>query len=1244
MKRTLAAFLIGLMVLQLVGIFPISPVKATLPVGAVLLASDNFESGGIGSWIIQRGFNPWYPWGVSGDAFLNGKLRNDPASGYGGGGCIYWNDPNYVVLWDVPRLCEGSGTAVNFQLQFNFLESDSHHFEIWDLSGNILASFYLFNNGGTWNTQIVGYDPNGSQTAINPVVIGTGSYHEITLAVWRDYSGAGAGYVTLQIDSTTVTISGLDNGVGYMDGDTGGFILEDNGGHYALFYLDALKIYKFGAAPTGRAYTGLVDNGFEDNNTLGMWWSTLGAPDITLTQHHTGTLSVKTFYSEVISQGYNKRLNVDNLTDASLWRKVTATYGSAATYYTFYLSSSDFSSYENAAYLEPLSGTYDWTLYNLTTTLKADHPGHWIAAFEISRMSDNPLDIFIDDVNILGSPAPTPPAPTYDLAILDIDLLDGEADGRWVFVSPRQYTFFIDYTNGTAYTFELSFTTADNRVYAWSYNATDGEVINTAPNDGVSGAYISTNGTRAIFKLKFNLPVADSLNVTLYGRLTNNVTDTGWVAGHLFNVYNLGGYATISASGWAGRIYDIQTGKTTGDVFEIYAADTRTPWMIDSQTFGTSGSFLPFYYLADPIKELPTWRFLLTDPTNGFFELKADSVDPGIDLFPFSTFYDVFGGPSSLHIVSTAVGDYIPRADTAFRRKITTEIVNATYWILAADLTSYAKIRLAQNNLYTVGGWEASTLEIKGDVLAYRASNSSAVNLCNVTANEWLRVVQCVDVPNQLQRIEINQANGVDLADTGWVGVYQNVTYLDYFVFIAQDSGDPSAATDVYLDELTIHSDFDQDYGGLVKASMIYNKLTQWRQDFDFSIEEGREYTKAAYANFGFIELGLDYMINGQWVTNALWARVNVTDSNIQNKNNWVKYTVSWYQDDVLLRNDTLYGLFYGYSGADVGDSRKDATGLHWATWFNRANASTVAGGRVNMEFYGMSDKAAWWSIFSADWKPMLSDVDESTCYIRIVDTLGNPCTVKDVSLVRCWERIYRTDDSTFHYSIQNIREQNFQLAGITMEGIDTPPITKTQTPTMPGGFLSSALAAIFKNIIGRLGDGLLWGGLMVWSSFAGFIDVFASYFGAQGWFEYVLASVKLGMAAVATASGYVITINLWIWGLLMWGFGWFTSIIFWISLWLTMLNNAWAMATGTYYGTTDLVASFQLAQFALLLLVCLPLIIVDRMSSRGVFPVIDEIKTVVGAGQWAFDYLGGLIDGFVDLVFKLIEAIPVIE
>ena len=85
-------------------------------------------------------------------------------------------------------------------------------------------------------------------------------------------------------------------------------------------------------------------------------------------------------------------------------------------------------------------------------------------------------------------------------------------------------------------------------------------------------------------------------------------------------------------------------------------------------------------------------------------------------------------------------------------------------------------------------------------------------------------------------------------------------------------------------------------------------------------------------------------------------------------------------------------------------------------------------------------------------------------------------------------------------------------------------------------------------------------------------------------------------------------------------------------------------MLTGTYYTSTDFIGEFQIGQFVMLLLICLPLIIVDRMSSRGIFPVIDEIKTVIGAGQWVYSYLGSLIEAFIVLVFRLIESIPVIE
>lgn len=848
-------------------------------------------------------------------------------------------------------------------------------------------------------------------------------------------------------------------------------------------------------------------------------------------------------------------------------------------------------------------------------------------------------------VDLVSCQYDAPPDP-YPFGIGGGGLLDGDAGGNWVFVSPKTYTFYADY-EGNATIFGLYFEDQGVNAFEW-YNDEVTPTYNyiTSYKQGVSGAFIghsALNAThsRATWKLKFNLPIADTLNATAEIWIEDENANYSGITFN-FNIYNLGGFSTITASGWAGRLTDLDTGETIGDAFEIYSADSRTPFMIDAEKFGSDQTFGLFEWTRDPVKDFPQWEFIQTG-ANAYTELKRDHIDEDLPPYPFFPAIGVNGAPSSLHLQSDDVTNYLTRASIQFRRRVTNEIVNASVWILVHTTDTNAKIRLADEDLHFTSGNEGASFEVKGDVMGYRDGSGNYIEILTHDLDTWYKVLMSVDLTNGLQCVEIYDQSLTILNSTGYVPMYQDTNELEYWNIISADGGGLGAC-DIFADELEIHSDFSGLYGGQVKSSMIFNQLQLWRQDFDFSIEEGSEYTKATYADYGFIELGVDYMIKGAWVNNALWARMNVTDSNISGKNNWVKYTVNWFEDDTLIRDDEIYGLFYGHSGADIGDARKDATGFHWSTWFNRANASTVIGARINPEFFGMSDKSPWWNILSSDWKPMLGDVDESTVYRRVVDQYGDPATVKDIELVRVWERCYRTNQSTFHYSIQNIREQNFQVSPNTMEGIDTPAIVKTMMPTMQGGFLGSALGAIFRGIIGKLGDSLLWGGMQVWTSFFLMIDTIASYMGAQGWFTYVLASIRAGAESVTTASGWILTINGWIWSSILYVMSWFSSIAFWLNLYSSMAWNFWGMLTGTYITTTDTVTDLNLPAFIMLFLIALPLLILDRMGTNGVFPVIHEIQTVVGWGGWIYSYLAGLIAGFVDLVFQLIEAIPVVE
>jgi hypothetical protein len=650
------------------------------------------------------------------------------------------------------------------------------------------------------------------------------------------------------------------------------------------------------ASPTNQ----LVNPGFElaheDRDWESFWL--MGYRDNS--HANTGSYSMQ-LYSNYVHQYFNltgttEPINTDGISEISFYY---AGFTGGNTYYLVFLEYNDTYGGENFYQWSSLVPA-DSAWHRISLDLSGLPADVWCLQFTIYAGSGNP--IWYDDLQVLYEYNPPAPGPS----VSGSSLLDGDGDGTYVFVGPKLYTFGLDY-EGNATGYELGFTSASGRVYSWEYNGTSGDVVNTSPDNGVSGTFTGTsvlNATtnRATFRLKFNLPIADSQNVTIYGRVYDAFgNDTGLQAGGLFNIYNLGGYATTDASGWAGRLYDVSTGQIIGDTFEIYAADSRTPYMIDHQNFGADGAFGMggyglWVWTLDPKTVLPGWEFLQANSTNGFSEIKRDHIAGDVPPYPY---YPAIGlseaGPSSLHLVSSDVSEYTTRASTNFRRKVTAETVTASYWVLA-HTGSYAKVRLCDTDLYKTGGFEASTFEIKGLDMGYRQhSPTNFISLYNCTVDTWYKIEQIVNMTAQTQRVIIYDGLLNVLGDSGEVEVYQHLTYLNHWNVIGQDGGGPGSC-DFYVDELDISSDFSGLYGGEVKSTMLFNNLQLWRQDFDFSIENGNEYTKKAYADYGYIELGLDYCVNGVWRDSALWARVNVTDSKIDSNNNYVKYSVQWYE------------------------------------------------------------------------------------------------------------------------------------------------------------------------------------------------------------------------------------------------------------------------------------------------------------------------------------------------------------
>jgi len=859
--------------------------------------------------------------------------------------------------------------------------------------------------------------------------------------------------------------------------------------------------------------------------------------------------------------------------------------------------------------------------------------------------------------------------------VVDISIANIDAD-EWVFEGNTRYEFNVVYINVNLTDIEqvgVGFTDETNNFHSVWYDRDANTLTVTSPDDGISGWLhsISQTGTNvtAVFHIMFNSPIPDSYDVSAYARIVDT-SDSEWVTPrwgedglsgslYLFNIYNLGGLSTLTSSGTAGRV-------TGGDIFELYAADTRTN-IAGTEYFDVRDEPLSWYNVLTNedllINEMPPdWEFniprrtqsITIRLTNNLPEDRTSPeartyVTPGADDMAYVSY------PFSMRLLSDPFlsGDYQIGAELTFPRVLTSAdgiLCVQAYMMNPNTTTTTGAFRVRDGSRLEAGTKILSDVQFNGNGswASYNYTASEWLYYESYAAYTWYNVTVALNLTAAVYDIFIDDVEVVsDLPYRNPNATTANIVEFSQFVPAA---GAPDEAfLDFYVDNVRQWTDFDADYGGYAEATMLFKHLQHWSMDFDFFVENGKEYAQGPtatpsldsddYSDYGYIELGWDVMLNETWVNDYLVARVNITDGQISGKNDWVKFNVTWLNQGVYVKNDLLYGLFEGYSLFP--GSSKDTTGFHWDIWFNRANASTVIGARINTEFFGMSDKSVWWAVWSSKWQPMRTEVSDSTIFIDLEDADSAIQSAKDVLFVRSWVKVLRTSDSTFAYKILNIGGLDFMVAIDTMSGIDTPPIRETKVPDVLSGFLGSALGSIFSAALKRLGNTLAGFGMGFFTMSIDFIDNVFAALGYPalvttifGWmdslFSYVPTLLGYGMTLIGNV---FLLINTSATDTL-------TQLTSIITIWAGMYSTMQDFLSGVMTPGLNLWNDLGINSFIQIGAILYPLWLLILGSEKGFQAVFDHLNSVLNIGSFFLNFILNVGGFFMGLLTSLIGAI----
>jgi hypothetical protein len=305
------------------------------------------------------------------------------------------------------------------------------------------------------------------------------------------------------------------------------------------------------------------------------------------------------------------------------------------------------------------------------------------------------------------------------------------------------------------------------------------------------------------------------------------------------------------------------------------------------------------------------------------------------------------------------------------------------------------------------------------------------------------------------------------------------------------------------------------------RTDIIYRRL----QGVHTLVELGMDNKNDSYrleeiSNVGYFEMGIDYKLeeseSGAWIEGWM-CRVYIDDINVGTNFDglllkdraYINTRVLWFNRGTLIRGDEKVFSYHWAYDRDFFPSQRNTITFWVDLWFDKANSSTVFGGRVNPQYYGYTEVgSAWW--FNSAFKPLTNNITSSMLFDDITDSNGNIVSSKQISLVRVHCKIAKVasggDADT--WVVNPFQIMKMQLAKERMEGIDTPDFIQTQQLDIAGYGMY--------NILGGLGVALTNAFMGVFRLIMGGMDTFLSYFGLPyGTFSTLMNWISLSFSSL---------------------------------------------------------------------------------------------------------------------------------
>ncbi len=318
----------------------------------------------------------------------------------------------------------------------------------------------------------------------------------------------------------------------------------------------------------------------------------------------------------------------------------------------------------------------------------------------------------------------------------------------------------------------------------------------------------------------------------------------------------------------------------------------------------------------------------------------------------------------------------------------------------------------------------------------------------------------------------IARANDTNGIDTGWITINPDAFSIYNLGGLVQTVSTGTAGRVAGGDT------FELQAANLtnVFANQTFRKIQQFRSQFSLRLSDEAANTGfvIGFQDFAHSSGGAElYLDKGDWqvefamnycdpsvdtMVKGFYVIFMMEEGDLGVNDEWTVINATWYdRDDTIIKSN----LFVAWPETNEAIIR-----LWVDMWFNKINASSIAGGRLSSYYTGMHTTA--FLLWQGGWSPMITNSTDSLAFIPLKDDGSNFITSPQLDLMSVSVNLTRpansigTEGRNITATLQGWQQLDYKLAFGQMNGIDTPVPVETKVPDMPvTGFLAPLIAAV---------------------------------------------------------------------------------------------------------------------------------------------------------------------------------------